>query len=349
MTGFYLFLICFASICVRSQILNKGDYLNDYPPVSIYMSDNEQDTGYVNYPKPEIVRQQSGNDMVLKCSTTSCLYLKQNSVWEFKACQPDFKKISCSNYYDTSNKDILAKNVTWDPVSGHVLRHKCAVNLHLQKINTSFSGLYRCITDEKIIKIYEVIVLDSLNKYSYQPPELLDVIPLNTTIASNMQVIIQCRVYSQRPPVIWWFKESDESNYDIKYSGKYYLQINTSVQVYGIPHESNVYLSKMYIYHAQGSDSGKYVCFAMTASGMAHKDASIKVITNDTYWESDTSFVLLFLIPITFALIPITIWLCYYRKKKKSIKKLSMHRHQSSDAVRPMLTERMLSNSHTIV
>uniref|UniRef100_A0A1Y1K221 Uncharacterized protein n=1 Tax=Photinus pyralis TaxID=7054 RepID=A0A1Y1K221_PHOPY len=84
MTGLCLFLICICCICVRAQILGEGDYLNDYPPASVYLSDSEQDTGYANYRKPEIIRQQSGSDIVLKCSTTSCLYLKQNSVWEFK-------------------------------------------------------------------------------------------------------------------------------------------------------------------------------------------------------------------------------------------------------------------------
>ncbi|KAF5292479.1 hypothetical protein FQA39_LY14026 [Lamprigera yunnana] len=313
----------------------------------MYISDNEQDTGYSNYPKPEIIRQQSDNNMILKCTATSCLYLKQNSVWEFKACQPDFKKVSCSSYYDV-NKGYLTKNVSWDPVTGHVVRHKCSVNLHLQKINTSFSGLYRCINDDKVIKIYEIIVVDSLNKYNYQPPELLDVVPLNATIAPNMQMIIQCRVYSQRLPVIWWFKESDETNYDIKYSGKYYLQINTSIQAYGIPQESNVYLSKLYIHRAQEQDSGKYVCFAMTETGMAHKDASIKVITSDKYWKSDSSFVLLFLIPITFALIPITIWLCYYRKKKKCVK-ISSPRYTNGDAVRPILMQRVIISDRIII
>lgn len=351
MTELCLFLICFGCICIRAQILGEGDYLNDYPPASVYFTDSEQDTGYANYRKPEIIRQQSGSDVVLKCTTTSCLYLKQNSVWEFKGCLSDFKKSSCTNFYDINDKGRLAKNLTWNAVRGHVMRHKCSVNLHLHDVNTSYSGLYRCITDDRVIKTYEVIVVDRNNKTNYPPTELLDVIPPNATIEINMRVIIQCRVYSQLPPTIWWFKESDATNYDIKFSGKYYLQINKSVSAYSVPHESNVYLSKLYIYHAKEVDSGKYVCFALTDSGTAQKDATVNVISTEKYWEPQSSFVLLFLIPIIFALIPITIWLCYYRKKRKNNQKVARRKYQNSSMVRLILSQRIvaLTNDNTIV
>lgn len=351
MTGLCLFLICICCICVRAQILGEGDYLNDYPPASVYLSDSQQDTGYANYRKPEIIREQSGSDILLKCSTTSCLYIKQNSVWEFKRCEPDFKKSSCTNFDGLSVRGGPSKNITWNTVRGHVMRHKCSVNLHLHNVNTSYSGLYRCITDDKVIKTYEVIVVDRNDKSNYQPAELLDVIPANATIEINTRVIIQCRVYSQLSPTIWWFKESDATNYDIKFSGKYYLQINKSVSAYSVPHESNVYLSKLYIYHAKEVDSGKYVCFALTHNGTAQKDATINVVSTDKYWEPQRSFVLLFLIPIIFALIPVTIWLCYYRKKRKTIQKVTAQGYQNGCMVKLILSQRIvaLTNHSTTV
>uniref|UniRef100_A0A1Y1K216 Ig-like domain-containing protein n=1 Tax=Photinus pyralis TaxID=7054 RepID=A0A1Y1K216_PHOPY len=231
------------------------------------------------------------------------------------------------------------------------MRHKCSVNLHLHNVNTSHSGLYRCITDDKVIKTYEVIVVDRNVKSNYQPAELLDVIPPNATIEINTRVIIQCRVYSQLPPTIWWFKESDATNYDIKFSGKYYLQINKSVSAYSVPHESNVYLSKLYIYHAKEVDSGKYVCFALTHNGTAQKDTTINVVPTDKYWEPKRSFVLLFLIPIIFALIPVTIWLCYYRRKRKNMQKVTGQGYQNGCVVKLILSQRIvaLTNHSTTV
>lgn len=346
MTGVCLFLVCFACICIQAQIFNEGDYLSDYPP--FYPPDNEQDAGYVKYQKPEVIRQQSGTDMVLKCNTTSCLYHKHKIIWEFKACQPDFKKIPCTSLYESNSKGYAEKNSTWDKISGHIIKKKCAFNLELRNANESHSGLYRCIEDNKIIKTYEVEIIDSVNQYSGQPPELLDIIPSNVTINQNMQIIIQCKVYSKQPPVIWWFKQSDGTNYDIQYFDKYYNRINTSIQVYAVPHELNIYLSKLNIYHAREVDSGVYVCVAMTESGKDYKDAIVNVITTNSYWEPHTSFFLLFLIPVAFAAVPIIVWLCYYRKKKKNVRITYIQNNRDPQLTRPIIIDRIVANGTVV-
>lgn len=152
----------------------------------------------------------------------------------------------------------------------------------------------------------------------------------------NTQIIIQCRVYSKQPPVIWWFKQSDGTNYDIQYSDKYYNRINTSVQVYAVPHEYNVYMSKLNIHQTRGGDSGVYVCVAMTESGKDYKEAIVNVITVESQEARQNSFFILFLIPIIFALIPITIWLCYYKRKRQT-QKTVIQNHQEICLIRPIV------------
>ncbi|KAF2880027.1 hypothetical protein ILUMI_26148 [Ignelater luminosus] len=347
-----LFLVCFfacVSICIPAQIFNQGDYyLSDYP--LFYLPDSQQDTGYVKYQKPEVIRQHSGTDMVLKCNTTSCLYHKHKIIWEFKECQPDFKRTPCSTFYEMNNKGHANKSSTWVKIpSEQIIRKRCSFNLQLHNINENHSGLYRCTEDNKTIKTYEVEVIDPLNRYSVQPPELLNIIPSNITINQSMQIIMQCKVYSKQPPVIWWFKQSDMTNYDIHYSDKYYNRINTSVLVYPVPNELNVYLSKLNIYHAREADSGIYVCVAMTEGGKDYKDAVVNVVTIPNNCEPQTSFFLLFLIPLVFVLIPTVVWLCYFRKKKKDLRHVNAHNHQDVHLTRPMISSGVASNESTFV
>lgn len=270
-----------------------------------------------------------------------------------------------------NNKGETNKSSTWDKMpSEQIIRKRCSFNLQLKNINENHSGLYQCIEDNKTIKIYEVEViglyisqldsrviqfifsiLDPISHYySVQPPELLDIIPSNITINQSMQIIMQCKVYSKQPPVIWWFKQSDVTDYDIHYSNKFYNRINTSVLVYPVPNELNVYLSKLNIYHAREADSGIYVCLAMTEGGKDYKDAVVNVVTiSNNYCEPQTSFFLLFLIPLVFVLIPTVVWLCYFRKKKKDLRHVNAQNHQDVHLTRPMISSAVASNESTFV
>ncbi|XP_018325673.1 fibroblast growth factor receptor-like 1 [Agrilus planipennis] len=252
------------------------------------------------------------------------------------ACQPDFKYVSCSKYYESVRNVHTGENGGWTKIEGNVSKKKCSHVLELENTTGNQSGIYRCIEHGKVLKSYEVEITD-FTKYSGMPPELLDVIPSNVTVQQNAQIIIQCKVYSQQPPVILWFKQSDSTNYDIQYFDKFYIRINTSVQVHPVPHEVNVYMSKLNIHDIREIDSGLYVCVAMTEHGKDLKHATVKVISSTTNWEPHTSFSLLFLIPLVFALIPVTVWLCYYRKKMKHDSRNPLQIQQERKLIRPVL------------
>lgn len=168
-----------------------------------------------------------------------------------------------------------------------------------------------------------------------KPPELLSIEPENSTITQNTHLTIQCKVSSQSPPAIWWFKQTDRIT-EIQYNNRYYDRINTSDPFYTMRDEVNVYLSKLNIYNAREMDSGVYVCAAVTNSGMDYKSAAVNVISNTVYGKSHPPFSLLFLIPLFFALIPVTVWLCYYRKKRKNVQRHS-ELPQQQRLIRPVL------------
>lgn len=81
-----------------------------------------------------------------------------------------------------------------------------------------------------------------------------------------------------------------------------------------------------------------YACAAVSNSGLDYKMAIVKVVSlNGPWyldWEPHTSFLLLFLIPVVLALIPVTVWLCYYKKKKKGLKKQNEGHQQESKLIR---------------
>lgn len=168
-----------------------------------------------------------------------------------------------------------------------------------------------------------------------QPPEILSIKPANSTITQNTHLTIQCRVSSQSPPAIWWFKQTDRIT-EIQYNNRYYDRINTSNPFYTMRDEINVYLSKLNIYNAREINSGVYVCAAVTNSGMDYKSAEVSVISTAVYGKSHPPFWLLFLIPLLFALIPCTAWLCYYRKKRKNVQRHS-ELPQQQRLIKPVL------------
>lgn len=80
----------------------------------------------------------------------------------------------------------------------------------------------------------------------------------------------------------------------------------------------NVYLSKYLIFNARDVDSGLYACLAVTEYGKDYKNVFIEVPRSE-YGGENESFSLLFLIPFTLILAPVAVWLCYYRRKRKSV------------------------------
>lgn len=91
--------------------------------------------------------------------------------------------------------------------------------------------------------------------------------------------------------------------------------ISTLSEAHPLPNETDVYLNKLNIQNTSSTDSGVYVCVALTPTGQDNKTAAVLIERTFEEIEEGTSFSILFFIPLPFVLIPIIAWLCYYRKK----------------------------------
>lgn len=136
--------------------------------------------------------------------------------------------------------------------------------------------------------------------------------PKNITIPTNSELVIRCSVTN--PSSILWFKETDINSYDIMYDGHYYSKLSSTVYPNHIL-ESTEYQSKLSIRKVGLLDSGVYVCVGVNEDSIKTEVNIVTVIGYNS--EAHTSFSLLFLVPLAFALVPITVWLCYFRKKRK--------------------------------
>lgn len=239
---------------------------------------------------------------------------------------------------------------SWTGLSWKVSNWKCKVRvLFLQHSNyidwsshqlNPLINLFWLVTHLYCFIMNRCVFLEP-GKYESDPPKVLSIHPENFTLPQNSRLIIQCNASSTTPLRIWWLKQTDKQDKSaIKYFDKYYYPINNSDRFY-VQAETHVYLSKLNVYNARETDSGVYACAAVSNSGLDFKMAVVKVISINgpwySEWEPHTSFLLLFLIPIVLALIPVTVWLCYYRKKKKCLRKHSEGHQQERKLIRPVL------------
>lgn len=163
-------------------------------------------------------------------------------------------------------------------------------------------------------------------KYKGPPPEVVSVIPTNTTIPQTSHLVIQCKIHSFVRPEIRFFKECNGKRCDIYENDFCYCSIPVSNNLHSLGH--NLYMSKLNIYNVRDIDSGVYACLAISVYGKDYKNVFVLVQGSTLEQISEQkSFSLLFLIPLGFVLVPVVVWLCYY-KKKNTISTLVYNEHQ---------------------
>lgn len=155
-----------------------------------------------------------------------------------------------------------------------------------------------------------------------------------------MKFTIQCNVTSDVPPTIFWFKSCYGQKCDIEYNKTCYchLNSNTSITSHKI---GTTYLSKYSIFNARDVDNGVYACAALTEYGENSQNVTIRV---PKHVKEDVSFSVLFLIPVALILIPVGIWLCYYRNRKKKDANVEDMAEQNKQLVRPKVPENLEIN-----
>lgn len=156
------------------------------------------------------------------------------------------------------------------------------------------------------------IITDKVKLDDGSAPELRDFQSSNLTVYQGMKIVMQCKVYSLHPVEIRWFKEAQDG---FTFKNSSYIRLNSSSHIFL---DKDIYQSKLMIDKATENDSGVYTCAAINSLGVVYKDTYVDVISLEEmkYWQDSTSLPMLFFIPAGLALIPILVWLWYYRRKR---------------------------------
>ncbi|KAM7362759.1 fibroblast growth factor receptor isoform 1-T6 [Cochliomyia hominivorax] len=328
------------------RVLNYCVFLIGFIP--LIGIENQFVNGYfIDYTEnSEIIQQRIGHNITLQCSLkglvdeTKAADITYN--WYFKQCGEGSG--GALNCYDTNNNEDWAQL----PCEGNV----CKSVLQLKNVTTKYSGLYKCtvlpklgnILDVKLVRTFQLDIKNS----SLRIPEFLDAYPLNKTISRGSQAVFQCRVFSEEYPTIKWFRRLHNFNYNdynenkhsiVNYNGQAY-ELLTTARVK--PTARDVYLSKLIINDVRLRDGGFYACVALSLRGHNIREAYLKVLNSDDdddvdadledYWSDYSvednvmptdpkSFWLLFLMPVGLALLPLSVWLCYFIHKRYTNKK----------------------------
>ncbi|RZC37816.1 fibroblast growth factor receptor-like 1, partial [Asbolus verrucosus] len=249
-------------------------------------------------------RYKVGSDILMNCDNHN----HKDITWEFKFCPTNYKGVHCDK---KSMNKLDRSGSKWKK-----LDFKTTSNLKLKNASEENAGLYRCLYNDSVIKIYKIDVFVA-TKFTGPTPEVLSLIPsTNSTILPNTPISIQCKVKSVTPPEIRWFKECNGHKCEVKENGHCYCPISSPNSAYSI--SNNIYLSKHSIQSSRNINSGTYICLVISVYGKDYKNVTIKVQDLQNDGMKNKSFSSLFLIPLCFVLVPVTIWLCFYRRKKKN-------------------------------
>ncbi|XP_055617999.1 fibroblast growth factor receptor-like 1 [Toxorhynchites rutilus septentrionalis] len=309
----------------------------------------------------KLTQSPAGSDVRLKCGIREYHADHMNSSevrWYFKPCGEGTNRSSCHH------REALDQ-APWQPV--HCDGKRCRVTLSIRNASKSDSGLYRCSIypyrtdnntqfDIQLIRTFQLDVIKSILDETVPAPELLDNLPANTTALLDSQVVLQCRIYSKVQPSIKWFRRINlnnnpledhnfNQNKSIRYLENTYELVPSSGEK---PLSDDVYLSKLILQNVSGRDIGIYVCVGINYGGVNTADAYVNVVyPNGSPVGSGSSMadmMVLFLIPLSLALIPLVGWICFalLKQRKQPPKRAKMDSNGNCN----QLAERRTDEDH---
>ncbi|CAH0555856.1 unnamed protein product [Brassicogethes aeneus] len=238
---------------------------------------------------------KDGSNITLNCLKNN--YKNKPKVnWEKMPCIKNYQDEEC----DTAQIYSLKNKNSWNYLPE--FKNKPNLNMHFVK---NMAGIYRCLQKGKVKKMW-ILKEASSEIFSVS----LDV--ANTTSYNTIHFTLRCNVSSKLPVQIIWFKKCESwQQSSIKEDGEYYCHIRHGVTLYNTDAS---YISKLKFY-GEFTDSGTYVCVALTNYGKYNKSVDIHV--PNVYKEDAFSLFSLFLIPIVLFIPIVIIWFCYFKRKQK--------------------------------
>ncbi|KAF7267864.1 hypothetical protein GWI33_018946 [Rhynchophorus ferrugineus] len=220
--------------------------------------------------------------MRVKVGTPINLRCPKRGEWEYKACQTS---IVC----DTRDSVRPEVNRNWRKLlNGDHLKLSATTGKH--------RGVYRCIDKTDKQTISKVVQIEVVENYVGYPPTVESLKITNITGQFNLEYTIRCNVSSVVPPTIIWFKRCSGHKCDVNYDSICYCHLNETTPV--------LHLGSTHI--------------AVSEYGKDYRNVSIEVpVTDGPSRHRGTSFSLLFLVPLHFLFIPLAVWLCHARRKRR--------------------------------
>lgn len=147
------------------------------------------------------------------------------------------------------------------------------------------------------------------SKYDGPLPKILEV--RKSKLMKDSFILMKCIIYSKLAPSIYWLEESNETSHLFDYLGNYYQPVNRS---------ESFPLYDDYIYYGEikvemTKEVKNYACLAITQFGNDIEVINIDIRRNG--YQLRTISTSLFLVPLALILVPIIVWLCYFKNRKK--------------------------------
>ncbi|XP_059612152.1 fibroblast growth factor receptor-like 1 [Phlebotomus argentipes] len=264
-----------------------------------------------------------GSEVTLRCgirNSHSDYMVSSEIEWYFKPCGNSRNRTSCKT---DGEKTWTRLNCDGSP---------CQPTLVIKSPSEANSGLYRCsmnpyrpdnrtVLGIHVVNTYQLDVVSSDPMDS--PPEFLG-FGANVSVPLDGTAVLPCKVYSRIPPSIRWFKKQDNTSNYPSFSGDSYTHVIQHLESTFESVESSgqklvgrdTYLSKFIINHVTEEDSGFYVCVSMNYNGYRIQETLLHVMMPESQFLKN-QFFLLFLIPVLFAIIPLSMWLCFLLSRRR--------------------------------
>ncbi|GAB0097765.1 hypothetical protein DMENIID0001_134310 [Sergentomyia squamirostris] len=293
-----------------------------------------------------------GSEVTLKCgirNSHSDYMVSSEIEWFFKPCGNHHNKTFCKSDTEKSWMRLDCDGVPCQPTL--VIRNPTEAN----------SGLYRCSMNPYRPDNRTVLGIHVVNTYQLDivsadaadaPPEFIG-LGTNVSVPLDGTAVLQCKVYSRNIPSIRWFRRQDNTSNYPSFAGDSYSHVIQYLESTFESVESSgqklvdrdIYLSKFIINHVVEEDAGSYVCVSMNYNGYRIQETHLEVLLPERR-DGRNQFLFLFLIPVLFAFIPLSMWFCFWLSKRR--RKLRMAKN-SSQIAETDATNIPLRNNTTIL
>lgn len=182
-------------------------------------------------------------------------------------------------FFPTSHNAQDGKEPIIYTLCGATGQSPCERRLVLQKVNSSSSGLYKCsiVSQKGVGFVMTSTPVSTFNlEVRDEDPKFIEG-PKNINVYEDTSATLTCRVQSEVPMTIKWFKRD---KYPLPNATVIHYNNNTyrPLRNFENHHEGNIYTSDLVFHKVYKNDSGVYACSFLSPTGqILYQEGSISV------------------------------------------------------------------------